>query len=114
MRCFTSVRSADSAITSCEAKVLLPGVRCHHVHPTPGSTSVTTHTSLGISGCLISNRRPTSMAGPSSAVIRSTEAVQSDHCSTQVKTSQTTLAGASISMLLSVFMYQMVRLQQLH
>ena len=52
--------------TSWEASVVPPGDRWRHVHETPGSTSVTSHTSFGRRGCLISKRLPTSMPGPSS------------------------------------------------
>ena len=85
-----------------------PGDRWRHVHERPGSTSVTSHTSFGRRGCLISKRLPTSMPGPSSATIRSTDAVHSGQRSTSAKTSHTIGAGASISTLLSVIMYQMV------
>ena len=57
---------------------------------------------------MISKRLPTSMPGPSRATTRSTDAVHSGQRSTSAKTSQTIAAGASISMLLSVIMYQMV------
>ena len=90
------------------ANVVPPGDRCRHVHEAPGSTSVTSQTSFGIRGCLISKRFPTSMPAPSRATTRSTDAVHSGQRSTSAKTSQTTAAGASISMLLSVIMYQMV------
>src|SRR5690349_21239052 len=95
-------------MTSCRASVVPPGDRCTHVHPAPGTSSVTSHTSFGIRGCLISNRLPTARPGPSSATSRVTEAVHSGQRSTSLKTSHTTAAGASISTPLSVIMYQMV------
>ena len=97
-----------SAVTSWVANAVRPASCWRHVHEMPGSTSVTSQTSVGIRGCLISNRLPTSIPGPSRATMRSIDAVHSDQRSTSVNTSHTTDAGASISMLLSVIMYQMV------
>src|SRR3954449_523759 len=85
-----------------------PGEVCTQVHETPGVTSVTFHTSLGILGCLISNRLPTARPGPSRATRRVTEAVHSGQRSTALNTSHTSETGASISTPLSVSMYQMV------
>ena len=59
-------------------------------------------------GCLISNRLPTAMPGPSRATRLVTEAVHSGQRSTSLKTSQTTVAGASMSTPQSVIMYQTV------
>ena len=67
MRCRTSV--APGALRRpprATRSVVPPGDRWRHVHETPGSTSVTSHTSFGRRGCLISKRWPTSMPGPSS------------------------------------------------
>ncbi len=83
-------------------RALLPGPRGAR------QTSVTSQTNFGMRGSLISNRFPTAMPGPSSATSRVTEAVHSGHRSTSLKTSQTTMEGASISMPHSVIMYQMV------
>src|SRR5215510_7541938 len=85
-----------------------PGERCTQVHDEPGLNSVTSHTSFGMRGCLISKRLPTARPGPSSATIRVTDAVHSCHRSTSLNTSQTTWAGASIASPQSVIMYQMV------
>ena len=72
--------------------------------------SVTVQTSLGSRGCLISNRRPIASCAPSRPRNRVTDAVQFGQCSTSVKTSHTRSAGASISTLLELIMYQMVHL----
>ena len=69
---------------------------------------MTSQTSFGIRGCLISNRLPTAMPGPSRATRLVTEAVHSGQRSTSLKTSQTTVAGASMSTPQSVIMYQTV------
>src|SRR3954465_8486523 len=95
-------------MTSWRATVRPPGERCTQVHEAPGVNSVTSHTSFGIRGCLISNRLPTARPGPSSAASRVTDAVHSGQRSTSLNTSQTMLAGASISTPQSVIMYQMV------
>ena len=47
--------------TSWAASVVPPGERCRQVHDAPGSTSVTSQTSSGNRGWLISKRRPTSI-----------------------------------------------------
>src|SRR4051812_4992557 len=86
-----------------------PGERCSHVHDLPSSSAVTSHTSLGRRGCLISNRLPIARPGPSSAFSLVTEAVQSGQRSTSEKTFHTSGAEASISMAQSVIMYQMVQ-----
>src|ERR1700742_2630690 len=106
--CRTWVRLSDSWMMSWRATVIPPGERCTQVHDEPGVSSVTSQTSFGIRGCLISNRLPTASPGPSSATSRVTDAVHSGQRSTSLNTSQTTPAGASISTPLSVIMYQMV------
>src|SRR5262249_3660191 len=108
MRWRTRVRSPGSGISSWVATVDAPTDFCVHAHDRPVSTDVTVHTSLGNLGWMISNRRPGSSPSPSRAVSRVTEAVHSGHRSTSENTSHTTPGGASISMLLSVIMYQMV------
>src|SRR5882672_1010223 len=85
-----------------------PGERCTHVQDEPGSISVTCQTSFCMPGCLIANRLPTARAGPSCPTRDVTEAVHSGQCSTSLKTSHTSCGGASISMLSSLNMYQMV------
>src|SRR4249919_3375276 len=109
MRCRTSVRPVPWGTTSCDAKAVEPMDRWRQVHERPGSTSVTSHTTFGRRGCSIAKRWPTSMAGPSSGTTRSTDAVHSGQRSTSANTSQTIGAGAPISTLLSVIMYQMVQ-----
>ena len=62
-------------------------------------------------GCLIENRLPTAKLDPSRPTSEVTEAVHSGQCSTSLKTSHTSCAGASISTLSSVIMYQMVHFE---
>ena len=87
-----------------------PGERCSHVHDLPSSSAVTSHTSLGSRGCLISNRFPTARPGPSSAFRLVTDAVHSgqrSHVGEDVPDQR--FAEASMSMAQSVIMYQMVQ-----
>ena len=74
----------------------------------PWSISVTFQTSFDMPGCLIENRLPTARLAPSFPTSDVTDAVHSGQCSTSLKTSHTNCAGASISTLSSVIMYQMV------
>src|SRR5947209_14965208 len=95
-------------MTSCRAVVSAPGARCTHVQDRPGSISVTFQASAPIPGCLITNRLPTPRPVPSRPTSDVTDAVHSGQRSTSLNTSHTSCAGASISMLSSVIMYQMV------
>src|SRR5262245_49398526 len=99
----TRVRPSSSAVTSCHAVVIVPSDRLSQVHDRPGSTVVTSHTTLGKRGCLIANWLPTAISGPSRATALWTEAVQSDQWATSRYTAQTVAAGATISALLSYF-----------
>src|SRR6185437_3433903 len=95
-------------MTQCRALTLTPGDRCTQVQDDPASISVTFHTSFDMPGCLIENCLPTARLAPSRPTREVTDSVQSGQCSTSLNTCHTNGAGASISMLSSVNMYQMV------
>src|SRR5262249_27234773 len=105
---WTTVGPAPPSTTRWSATLTAPGDFWRHVHATPGSTAVTSHTTLGRRGCLISNRLPTSLPGPPRAALRALGAVPSAHSPTAAYPPQPPAAGPSISTLLSTIMYQMV------
>ena len=81
------------------------------LHPGPGRARVDIGdrpNQLRHAGLLDREPSSDSEGGPSRPTSDVTDAVQSGQCSTSLKTSQTSCAGASISMLSSLNMYQMV------
>ena len=79
MICSTRVVESSNRCSPWVADVIAPGDLDTHVHDAPGSTSVTSQTSLGNRGCLIRTRVPRATPVPAITLTSVIDSVQSGH-----------------------------------